>query len=116
MPRPYRLRTEREFQTVYRSGRPRRSRLFSLWAKSNGLPHHRYGYVISSKVDKRATKRNQLKRRLRNLVPTLVPSQPPSDIVLVARPGATKLLGPDLHHELATLFSPAHAPHHSRRN
>ncbi|MBI2074749.1 MAG: ribonuclease P protein component [Candidatus Levybacteria bacterium] len=41
---------------------------FLLRIAKNGLPINRYGFVISKKVDKRATARNKAKRALRSCI------------------------------------------------
>lgn len=51
---------------------------------------HRMGYVVTKKLDKRATVRNRVKRRLRAMAQITEISQlaVPLDIVLIARPAA----------------------------
>ena len=39
--------------------------LFTLKISNNGLLYNRYGFVVSKKIDKRATRRNRIKRILR---------------------------------------------------
>jgi len=42
--------------------------LFSLRIAKNNLVYNRYGFIVSKKIDKRATVRNRLKRRFRACV------------------------------------------------
>lgn len=58
----------------------------------NGLPVTRIGFVVSTKVSKRAVVRNQLKRRMREAVRAEVEElQPGIDIAFMARPEAAKM-------------------------
>lgn len=58
----------------------------------NGLPITRVGFVVSTKVSKRAVVRNKLKRRMREAVRTVISElQPGIDIAFMARSEAIKM-------------------------
>lgn len=44
---------------------------FRILMKGNELPYNRFGFVVSKKIDKRATVRNRLRRILQNAVANL---------------------------------------------
>lgn len=57
----YRLRPRNKLQQP----RVYRTQFFTLNVVNSNLPYNRYGFVISKKVDKRASVRNKAKRKLR---------------------------------------------------
>lgn len=63
-----RLRKEKDFKAVLGRGRYVVTPLFLLKYTPNGLSHHRYGFVVSTKVSKKAPVRNTIKRRMRAIV------------------------------------------------
>lgn len=56
-------------------------------------PEMRFGATITTKVDKRAARRNRLRRRLRECFRLIRPQLvgPPSDIVVIARNGSVDI-------------------------
>lgn len=42
------------------------TRFFVLKIDRNGLPHNRFGFIVSKKIDKRSVVRNSLKRKIRS--------------------------------------------------
>lgn len=48
------------------SGPTLNSELFSLKISKNSLSRSRFGFIVSKKIDKRATVRNSLKRKMRS--------------------------------------------------
>jgi ribonuclease P protein component len=63
-----RLRTKKDFSRLFKIGRIFHSVGISLKIAKNNLPIIRFGFVISAKVTKKATKRNKIRRRLRSIV------------------------------------------------
>jgi len=63
-----RLRKDKDFANLVRSGRIYYGQELSLRCWPNGMIQSRWGFVVSKKVDKRAVMRNQIKRRLRAIV------------------------------------------------
>ncbi len=85
MQRPLRLRSSADFARLRESGRVWRHPLLTLSAIPNGLPHNRYGYIISKRVGN-AVIRNRTRRRLRELMRALHPRlQVGYDLVWIAR-------------------------------
>jgi ribonuclease P protein component len=85
MQRPFRLRASADFARLRESGRTWRHPLLSLSVIPNGLPHNRYGYIISKHVGN-AVIRNRTRRRLRELMRAAHPHlQAGFDLVWIAR-------------------------------
>jgi len=71
----------------------------------NDLDISRFAFVISTKIDKRATKRNLVKRRLREIVRSkLSKINIGYDILVIAQKGIVDLSYQDLEKELISLL------------
>jgi ribonuclease P protein component len=66
-PRSCRLLHRADFDAVYREGRKRVSREFSVFLRANGLSHSRFGWSIKKALGN-AVWRNRIRRRLREMV------------------------------------------------
>jgi len=88
LPKENRLTDDYDFRRVKRLGKSHPGPLFSLAAaprKTKG--QSRFCFVISKKIDKRATVRNRVKRLLRGAVRERLEKIPDGfDIVFVVRP------------------------------
>ncbi len=88
LPKENRLTDDYDFRRVKRLGRSYHCPLFKLSVarrKLEGPP--RFGFVISTKIDKRATVRNRIKRLLREAVRAKLSRVPDGfDLVFVVRP------------------------------
>ena len=69
----------------------------------------RLGVTVTTKIDKRAARRNRLKRRVREVFRRNRARMPirPLDAVLIARSGATALGFAAVRHEVLQLFASA---------
>ncbi len=66
---PYRLSGEKEFERVEKQGRVFQSKSFGLRYFDRGDDEYsRFGFVVSNKISKDATKRNRIKRAFREAV------------------------------------------------
>ena len=66
LPRETRLVRRAEYDAVYREGRRRSSREFTLFVRPNGLEVSRFGWSIKKALGN-AVKRNRIRRRLREI-------------------------------------------------
>lgn len=88
MRREQRLRKESEFDAVRKRGRGWSSDILVLRTLSNGLPHSRFGYVVSKRIGG-AVVRNLVRRRIREAV-RLTGVAPGWDLVFIARVGVAE--------------------------
>jgi len=92
LPAPNRLKNDVDFKKVARFGRWSRTKVLTLKYAPNRLPVARFGIVVSTKVDKRATVRNRLQRRLREILRLKLSAiKPGYDLMLICRPEAKNL-------------------------
>ena len=66
LPRETRLVRRAEYDAVYREGRRRSSREFTLFVRPNGLELSRFGWSIKKALGN-AVRRNRIRRRLREI-------------------------------------------------
>jgi ribonuclease P protein component len=86
-----RIRSEKDFKSLYRNGSRIRGRYFDLVFRPNGLGFSRLAVVVSKKVGPAVT-RNRIKRRMRELFRRNKSiCTDPTDVVVVTRPGIVGL-------------------------
>ncbi|MEM9532050.1 MAG: ribonuclease P protein component [Pseudomonadota bacterium] len=99
--RQRRLLRKRDYDRVFRKARRSNSAAFTVLARaqqSAGLA--RLGLAVSKKVDKRAVARNRLKRQARETFRRHAVRHLPVDIIVIARPRASRMARADLGAEL----------------
>jgi ribonuclease P protein component len=67
LPRNCRLVRRSEYDVVYREGRRRTSREFTIFLRPNGLEISRFGWSIKKALGN-AVRRNRIRRRLREIL------------------------------------------------
>lgn len=93
LPRENRLPLRKELQRIQKEGKIFHFPLFSLLVAKNGLGASRFGFIVSNKIHKRATKRNRVKRLLREGVRLQISKvRPGYDFVFLAK---KRILGQD---------------------
>ena len=96
-PRELRLLTPADFQHVFNNPPVKAvSREFTFLAKPNLQDHPRMGVTISKKVAKRAVDRNRIKRIIRETYRLKQHKLSGFDIIVIAKPGVTKLSNENL--------------------
>lgn len=79
------MRKKTEFDRVQKEGEKFFAKLFLLNYAKNDLGTSRIGIIVSTKVSKRAVKRNLLRRRIRESMQLLLPQTKAGfDIVIIA--------------------------------
>lgn len=92
LPKKYRLTRDKDFSLVYRLGKFFSAREINLKYTPNRLTVSRFGFVVSTKIAKKANVRNLLKRRLRAIIGAHLKQLAPGyDVVIGTRPGAPLL-------------------------
>lgn len=85
--RENRLKKKRDFDRAHKLGTFVRFGFLSLKKVKNGLPDSRFGFLVGTKISKKAVLRNKIKRRLREVTrlnnSRIVPGY---DVVVFVRP------------------------------
>jgi ribonuclease P protein component len=88
----YRLRKNKEIKKVIENGLSVFNKEIGIKFIKNNLLNSRFCFIVSSKIDKRATVRNKIKRRLREIIrQNLEKIKPGFDIVIFAKVGIKDL-------------------------
>jgi ribonuclease P protein component len=91
LPKRNRLKRKKDFQKVLKNGKGLKEDLLVLKMVKNNLLQSRFGFIVGTKVSKKAVLRNKLKRRLRELVREKIEKiKEGFDIVFIAQPGLEK--------------------------
>ena len=97
LPRKHRLTADKDVTRVLRKGRAVFTNLLIIKALGNDQGVVRTAVVVSTKVHKRAVKRNLIKRRVREVLQKLIPMIAIGvDIVVTAQPEAVDRTQADL--------------------
>jgi len=84
LPKKARIKKKNDFKSVFNSGKAYKSNFFILKTAKSGLDFARFGFVVSTKVSKKATVRNAVKRKLALLARKEFEGiKPGNDIVIV---------------------------------
>ena len=88
MRKSYRVKSEKDFQTVFENGESMANRAFVLYVlPKEGQKHFRVGISVGKKVGHTAVARNRLKRYIRAALTDLKPYiKPDLDFLVIARP------------------------------
>lgn len=90
MRKSYRVKSEKDFQTVFENGQSMANRAFVLYVlPKEGQKHFRVGISVGKKVGHTAVARNRLKRYIRAVLTEFKPDiRPDLDFLVIARPYA----------------------------
>jgi ribonuclease P protein component len=110
-PRACRLVRRSEYDAVYREGRRRSSREFTIFIRPNGQSVSRFGWSIKKTLGT-AVRRNRIRRRIREIVRLHRQEMAPGwDIVIHPRSSAATANFSSLTEELLKLIPRAGARH-----
>lgn len=85
-----RIHTGGDIDRVFKKSKKYHHTLFTVWLLAKQSGTFRGLAICSRKVDKRATKRNQLKRRVREILRKDVKSYiPHADVIVSLKPGSS---------------------------
>lgn len=86
MLRSNKLRSRKDFKHIFQRGARVNGRYFTLHYLANNQKNNRWAVVVSTKVSKRAVRRNRLRRRLSSLLKASQNSiKPGYDLVVVVK-------------------------------
>lgn len=88
LPKENRLKSSRDFDRVFKKSKPLFTKNFAVryLLRSKKEDPSRFGFIISNKISKLATKRNQLKRQLRHIVHDLIfELKPGYDVIVLVK-------------------------------
>lgn len=93
-----RLIKKKDFENILKNGRFVNGDYFVLRFAENNLDNSRFGFVVSSKVSKKAVDRNKIKRRLREIVKSLVIEVKSGfDVLIAAKTSIKKATFGEMH-------------------
>lgn len=108
-----RVKSRKDFLRIQEHGKKFRSSHFLLIcsdAKDSPQAPWRLGITVTTKIDKRAARRNRLRRRIREIVRRGKPRfSRPLDVVVIALGGSTELSFLDIEDQMVFLFRKAQA-------
>ena len=85
-----RLRKKNDFDRVFKKGKSSYDKILGIKVLFNEQEENRYGVIVSTKISKKAVKRNRIKRQIREAVKALAPDLKKGlDLVVIALPGAS---------------------------
>lgn len=100
-----RLQSPELFKDVFKTGNQITNKLFWIIYKKNNLSYPRIGIIVSKKISKLATTRNNLKRKIRNsareLLPYLIKNL---DLIIVAKKPILNTKFVDIKESLGNMF------------
>jgi ribonuclease P protein component len=86
-----RIKKKKDFEMIFKTSKSLKNSFLIFKITKNNLGLNRFGFVVSSKVSKKATTRNKIKRRLAELMAAELKSiKIGTDMVLIALPGIEK--------------------------
>jgi ribonuclease P protein component len=110
LPLHRRIKEKEEFERFFHSKKTIRVRslLLTLYVVPSKKANSRFGFVVGTKVSKRATIRNKLKRRMRAVVARALPAiKPGIDALLIARPQAEEATFQEVEKTITNLLQTA---------
>jgi ribonuclease P protein component len=95
LPKLNRIKKKKDFEIIFKGARGAsqsfKNYLFVVKALKNNLNINRFGFVVSTKISKKATIRNKVRRRLVEAIqPEIEKIKNGTDLVLIALPGIEK--------------------------
>ncbi|MBD3282529.1 MAG: ribonuclease P protein component [Candidatus Portnoybacteria bacterium] len=104
----YRLKKKKDFQNVFEKGETIAGRFVFFKKAKNKSDEKRFGFIVSSKVSKKAVVRNKIKRRLRAIVKEEVDNiKSGLDMVIIAKPQVVDKSFNEIKEEVLELFKKA---------
>ena len=90
MKKTYRVKSDKDFQTIFSQGTSVANRRFVVYYFKRNQSHYRVGLSVSKKLGNAVT-RNSIKRKIRHVLLEFSPHLQPYDFVIIARKGVEEL-------------------------
>lgn len=105
--RKYKLRKKNDFKYVFENGKYQDDSFIRLKiAKGNQTEISRFGFMISSKISKKAVERNKIRRRLERIVQLNIKKiKTGFDIIVLAKPEINNKNYIEIQEALLNLFT-----------
>lgn len=95
----------KDFDNVFKKGKTIANKFVFLKVVKNNLDITRFGWIVSTKISKKAVIRNKIKRQLREISrENLSNIKPGFDIAIVVKPKILDKSYQEIKHELENLF------------
>jgi ribonuclease P protein component len=108
LPKNNRLKKEKDFELVLKTGKSAREGFLLLKEINNNAGHTRFGISISKKISKKATLRNRIKRQIASLLKSDLPAiKKGKDVLLIALSGLEKKNFSEIRENISALFKKA---------
>lgn len=86
LPSSNRLVRKQDFELIKKEGRKYQSNFFGVLVKSTEENSSRFGFIVSTKISKKAAERNKIKRLLRESIKTFLSEiKPGNDILFLVK-------------------------------
>ena len=102
----YRVTAEKDYAKLFSKGRPFHGRGVTMKAMHSKLDVPRVGFVVSTKVAKKAVVRNLVKRRMREIARKVIGKmQSGVDVVFMAKQESTSMTFAELERSMLDLLT-----------
>lgn len=91
LPKINRIKKKKDFDLIFKKGKSFKTSLLVLKILKNELNENRVGFIISSKVSKKAVLRNKIRRRLSELFKKEEINLKGFDFIFIGLPGLEKV-------------------------
>ncbi len=101
-----RLTKNKEFETLFKKGKSKHSKLFKIIILKNNSLFNKYGVIVSNKISNKAVVRNKIKRRIKYVLQKhKTKIKQGYDIVIITYPIVVKESFKNIESELAHIFT-----------
>ena len=105
LPRNNRLRKDKDFDFVFKTGRVSYDKIMGVRAVINHCGVNRFGILVSNKISKKAVERNKIKRRIREAARANIDKiKKGFDIIIVSLPNIKEKTFKEISYSLITHF------------
>lgn len=116
--RKYRITKDKEYKDIFQNGVAIFSEFFTVKCVKNGLHFHRFGFIVSLKVSKKAYVRAKIKRWLRESARKFLieGAENGFDTAIIAKKGAFEAGFEKINKEMEAAFRRAIKLYESKKN